>query len=68
MKNKTIEAWLRGYVLFRVYGDKVVRYFATYNSALQMRKGLTAYTNDNIAFEGWHIFKGWRKFYRRVIP
>jgi hypothetical protein len=61
MKNKTLEAWLGGYVLFRVNGQ----YFPTCNTALENRLGLEAYTDDDIDFEGWHIFKGWRLFYRR---
>lgn len=55
--NKTIEALLRGYVLFDVNGERFYRY----NSAVAYRKGIVG----NVSFNGWHIFKGWRCFFLR---
>lgn len=56
--NKTIEAILRGYVLFRVNE----RHFFLYNSALAARKAV----KGDVDFIGLHIFKGWQTFYLRV--
>jgi hypothetical protein len=56
--NKTLEAWLRGYFLFRVNG---VRY-GRYNAALAARKA----TEGNVQFDGLHLFKGWVCFFLRV--
>jgi hypothetical protein len=58
---KTLEAWLRGYVVFRVNGEK----FLLYSRAKEKRKFLTEYTKDHISFEGYHIFKSWIGFYYR---
>lgn len=55
--NKTLEALLRGYVLFRVNE----RYFLLYNSARSARLAITG----DVAFDGLHIFKGWRCFFAR---
>jgi hypothetical protein len=55
--NKTLEAWLRGYVLFDVNGKRFLRY----NSALAQRKA----TEGPVEFTGLHIFKGWRTFFVR---
>ena len=57
--NKTIEALLRGYVLFDVNGRRFLRY----NSALAERKSISG----NVEFKGLHIFKGWRSFFIRII-
>ena len=55
--NKTIEALLRGYVLFDVNGKRFLRY----NTALAERKAIPG----NVEFNGLHIFKGWRCFFAR---
>ena len=55
--NKTLEAWLRGYILFDVNGTRFLRY----NSALAQRKA----TEGNVEFNGLHIFKGWQCFFVR---
>ena len=58
--NKTLEAWLRGYVLFRVNG----KYFLRYNTARAAR----VETQGAVVFDGLHIFKGWQCFFLRVTP
>ena len=55
--NKTIEALLRGYVLFEVNGKRFLRY----NTALAHRKA----TEGDVLFRGLHLFKGWRMFFLR---
>lgn len=55
--NKTLEALLRGYVLFDVNGQRFYRY----NTALAQRKA----TTGDVEFKGWHLFKGWRFFFIR---
>tara|TARA_R110000803_G_scaffold163913_1_gene227648 strand:+ start:25931 stop:26185 length:255 start_codon:yes stop_codon:yes gene_type:complete len=55
--NKTLEAGLRGYILFDVNGARFLRY----NSALAQRKA----TEGNVEFNGLHIFKGWQCFFVR---
>ena len=55
--NKTLEALLRGYVLFDVNGQR----FWRYNTALKQRK----ITLGDVEFKGLHILKGWRMFYLR---
>lgn len=55
--NKTLEALLRGYVLFDVNGQRFYRY----NTALAQRKA----TEGDVLFKGWHLIKGWRIFYVR---
>ena len=55
--NKTIEAWLRGYILFCVNG----KYFLRYNTARDARVA----TTGDVIFDGLHIFKGWRVFFIR---
>lgn len=55
---KTIEAILRGYLFFRVNGER----FWLYNNAREKRKSI----NGNVAFEGYHIWKGWTGFFYRV--
>lgn len=57
---KTCEAFLRGYVLFRVNGV----YYWTYASA---RTARLAISQGSLAFEGWHLFKGWVGFYYRIV-
>jgi hypothetical protein len=56
--GKTIEAWARGYVLFRVND----RRFLTYGRALAYKNA----TVGNVAFDGWHVLKGWRCFFIRT--
>lgn len=56
--NKTLEALLRGYLFFDVNGKK----FFTYNAARAERVA----TVGDVEFIGWHIFKGWRCFYKTV--
>jgi hypothetical protein len=58
--KKTIEAWLRGYVLFRVNE----KWFLTYGRALAYRKAVP--DDHDVSFAGWHLFKGWRFFFVRV--
>ena len=53
--NKTLEAFLRGYILFDVNGKK----FLLYKSALAKRQA----TVGTVCFTGLHIFKGWRTFF-----
>ena len=55
--NKTIEAWLRGYFVFRVNG----KYFMRYNTAKAYRQTI----EGNLYFEGLHVFKGWVGFFYR---
>ena len=55
--NKTIEALLRGYVLFEVNGHRFYRY----NTALAKKNA----TDGTVLFKGWHLFKGWRVFFFR---
>lgn len=56
--NKTLEALLRGYILFRVNG----RTFFRYNTAKAARVAI----NGDVHFKGLHIIKGWRTFFLRV--
>lgn len=55
--NKTLEAFLRGYIVFRVNGKRFLRY----NSALAHRKSI----EGDVKFDGFHIIKGWVIFYVR---
>ena len=57
--NKTLEALLRGYVLFDVNGKRFFRY----NSALAQRKA----TTGDVEFKGLHVFKGWTTFFLRIM-
>jgi hypothetical protein len=57
MINKSLEALLRGYILFDVNGKR----FHDYNSALAERKSI----DGNVKFDGFHIIKGWQYFYVR---
>lgn len=61
LEFKSLEALIRGYVLFDVNG----RRFASYGDARAYRKFLTGtfVLGDTIIFKGFHIFKGWRTFY-----
>jgi hypothetical protein len=66
MKNKNIEALLRGYLFFNVNGKR----FFKYNSAVKSRKSTPK--NKSVIFKGWNIFyfflnNPWRSFYERVI-
>ena len=56
---KTLEALIRGYVLFRV-NDK---HFLTYTSAQRYR---TTITKGDLAFEGYHVWKRWQGFFYRI--
>lgn len=55
--NKSLEALLRGYVLFYVNSKMFLRY----NSALRARKLISV----DVTFKGFHIFKGWQGFFIR---
>ena len=55
--NKTIEAFVRGYLFFDVNGKR----FLLYHSAVSYRKTI----DGNLLFKGWHIFKGWQGFFER---
>ena len=57
--NRSLEAFLRGYLFFRVNGQ----YFALYNNALKRRKALIV---GDVNFIGWHVWKGWIGFYIRA--
>jgi hypothetical protein len=57
--RKTIEAMLRGYILFTVNG----RRFLTYNAA----NAACDATAGDVVFDGFHIFKGWRRFFIRCV-
>ena len=59
MINKTLEALIRGYVLFRV-NDK---YFLSYTNAQRYR---TTITKGNLVFEGYHVWKKWQGFFYRM--
>lgn len=59
--NKSIEAFLRGYMDFKVNGKK----FNTYNAANDYVKLLPL--DADVSFIGWHVFKGYRSFYIRVV-
>ncbi len=61
--NKSVEALLRGYILFDVNGKK----FVNYNNARTHRVYLTD-TEDlpYVEFVGYHITKGWQCFYLRT--
>ena len=54
---KTLEAIIRGYILFDVNGKRFLRY----NTALSCRKN----TTGAVYFKGYHIFKGWIGFFER---
>ena len=56
--RKSVEAFLRGYVLFDVNGER----FYLYSSARSRRLEITG----SLEFNGWHIFKGWRCFFKRI--
>ena len=58
--NKSIEAFLRGYMFFKVNN----KFFLFYNSALKERKRIQGFVN----FVGYNIFlRGWRGFYIRIM-
>ena len=57
--NKSIEAFVRGYLFFKVNG----KFFYFYNNALEERKRI----NGNVFFIGFHIFKKYRCFFQRVV-
>lgn len=59
--HKSIEVLLRGYIVFRVNGEK----FYLYHRAKKKRLSLCLNTHTNISFEGYHIFKGWTGFFYR---
>lgn len=57
--NKSLEAFLRGYIRFRVNDQ----YFNTYIPAQKHR---TTITKGLLKFEGYHIVKGWQGFFYRI--
>ncbi len=76
--NKTLEAALRGYVIFKVNDE----FFFRYNSALKRRKEFSE-QRVNVCFKGFNPFrfirdffphekdrpnypKGWRGFYESI--
>ncbi len=67
---KSVEAFLRGYVYFRVNG----RYFWLYHKAHAYRVHLCETTKETVYFDGgnwWYAARGcacggWRRFYFRV--
>lgn len=60
MKNKTLEALLRGYIFFDVNGQR----YWTYRAALAARKAVPE--TLEVCFAGRHLFKGWVIFFRRI--
>lgn len=64
--NKTLKAWLLGYVVFRVQNDEGTRYFATYSRA---HRATHEQTGD-VSFCGLHIWPpfGWLGFFVRWAP
>ena len=56
--KQALEAWIRGYFLFRVNG----KYFLCYNTA----KAARVATQGSVIFDGLHILKGWRCFFIRI--
>lgn len=56
---KNLEALLRGYLFFKVNG----KFFLAYSTA----KAARVATTGNVEFVGWHIFKGWRCFFKRIV-
>lgn len=61
LELKSLEALIRGYILFDVNGLR----FISYGDARDYRKFLSSRRKlgDSISFKGFHIFKGWRSFY-----
>ena len=57
--NKSLQALLRGYILFKVNG----KLFYNYNAGLAQRRRI----DGEVYFHGLHIFKGWLSFYTRII-
>jgi hypothetical protein len=56
--NKTLKAWLHGYMYFRVNGCVFYRYNTAnaYADLLQNDVGVS------VVFDGCHVLKGWRCF------
>ena len=59
--NKTLEALLRGYVVFKVNGNR----FWTYNAARAERVRLCDETRGEVVFYGWSVWRRWQCFYYR---
>jgi len=55
--NKTIIAFLKGYIFFKVNSKS----FLLYNNALAERKSIT----KNVTFIGFHVLRGWETFFYR---
>ena len=60
---KTIEAFFRGYVKFRVVTKDNERFYWSYSKAQAAR---TLIKTGPLHFDGYHIFKGWVCFYQRI--
>jgi len=57
--NKSIEALLRGYVLFDVNGQRFFRYNTARNARLAI--------DGDVEFIGFNVFlMGWRCFFKRI--
>jgi hypothetical protein len=55
--SKSVEAFLRGYFLFRCNGS----HYLTYARAKAAMPEV-----GSASFDGWHVVKGWRCFYLRL--
>ena len=55
---KSLEAILRGYVLFDVNGKR----FLLYTPACNYRKSIL---DGDLCFKGFHLYKRWLGFYER---
>jgi hypothetical protein len=55
---KSLEAILRGYLFYRVNGN----HYWLYTNAREKRISI----EGNVAFEGYHVWKGWTGFYYRL--
>jgi hypothetical protein len=63
IQNKSVQALLLGYVVFKVNG----KLFLNYTKARNYRLVLAAGTKENINFNGWNIFQTtWKCFFKRV--
>ena len=58
--NKSLEAFIRGYVLFEVNGER----FYNYNDARARRVSI----EGDVYFKGYHVVKGWRYYFIRCNP
>lgn len=63
IQNKSAQALLLGYVIFKVNG----KLFLNYTKARNYRLTLTANSKENITFDGWNVFQAtWKCFFKRM--